>query len=60
MFDGFVSAVSATANCWPPPPLLFTLMARAQKTLPLSFLVTGLSLAGIQMSFGCDNSKVAL
>lgn len=55
MFDGFVFAVSATADCWPPPPLLLmaALMARAQKTLPLSFPVTGLSLAGIQMSLGC-------
>lgn len=55
VYDGFVFAVSATADCWPPPPLLLmaALMARAQKTLPLSFPVTGLSLPGIQMSLGC-------
>lgn len=56
MFDSFVFAVSATADCWPPPPpllLMAALMARAQKTLPLNFPVTGLSLAGIQMSLGC-------
>lgn len=48
----FISALSASTGCHYGQLLAMTaVMARAQDVSFLSFLVTGLSLSGIQMSF---------